>query len=497
MAALHQRRLVARAQRRRMRGLRGRRGALGAPRCGRVPPARRGAAVAAPARPRHSAPAATNRTATIPDTEIQVPRDVETEPPALVRGWTTAAQRAVATYTARWQRAAPAATGALLDWLSTDAPPLVIVARGRTLWDPMAPERLGPLRTELKRCSGAAVRDIACRSRVVADRTRRFRRRPQRSRRAPARRRRGAARLRLHAPRPRPAGLRPRRAHRRPPPRPGAAVRARHARRARRARVGPPRGRCRLGAAGRFPRPSARARLAALVALLDAVDRRCPADARAVTASDLAALTAEGRGSAGAALAQLLVQRMPDFQSNLLAAAASSTRPSARRTCGRTSARCAASTRRRAAGACSSATSTSSSTCASAPSPIRAGFFSQHLVRRRPARRGPRRSRALRHARRRRRRALRRLCRRRREDRSAPRRSSSSTDEHRSQPPPAPMNTKPPRPENLKQRNRGRVGDLCSSGGGGWGLCSSCLSLVPHAVAPRSLARLAVTRRVG
>jgi hypothetical protein len=38
-----------------------------------------------------------------------------------------------------------------------------------------------------------------------------------------------------------------------------------------------------------------------------------------VTADDLAALTAEGRGSAGAALAQLVVQRMPDFQSNLLA----------------------------------------------------------------------------------------------------------------------------------------------------------------------------------
>jgi hypothetical protein len=111
---------------------------------------------------------------TIPDTEIQVPRDVETEPPTLVRGWTTTAQRAVATYTARWQRPAPDATGALLDWLSTDGPPLVIVASGRTLWDPMAPERLGPLRTELKRCSGAAVLDVDADLRVVADRTRRF-----------------------------------------------------------------------------------------------------------------------------------------------------------------------------------------------------------------------------------------------------------------------------------------------------------------------------------
>ncbi len=60
-------------------------------------------------------------------------------------------------------------------------------------------------------------------------------------------------------------------------------------------------------------------RLGAIVVQLDAAVADAPAAVRTATADDLAALLAEGRGSPGTALVQLLVQRMPDFQSNLLA----------------------------------------------------------------------------------------------------------------------------------------------------------------------------------
>lgn len=109
----------------------------------------------------------------IPGTAVQVPRELETEPPALVEAWTAAARGAVSAYVARWRAADPDAARALLDWLAADAPPLLVAARGRLLWDPAAPDRIGGLRTELKRCSGAAVRDVAADLRLVAAHTRR------------------------------------------------------------------------------------------------------------------------------------------------------------------------------------------------------------------------------------------------------------------------------------------------------------------------------------
>ena len=254
----------------------------------------------------------------IPDTEVQVPREAEAEPPALVEAWTAAARRAVAAYADRWRPADPSAARALLDWLGADAPPLLIAARGRLLWDPQAPDRVGALRAELKQCSGAALRDVLADLRVVAAHTRRF--------------------LAACAD---PAAL---------PPAGDAEQRGyvfMHRERGLLAydldeagidrRLGPalPYARAMLGAravhewahravdAGWVPwsLPAAEheARLAAVATLLDAAIADAPAALRAATADDLAALIAEAGGSPGAALPGQLMRRMPDFQCNLLA----------------------------------------------------------------------------------------------------------------------------------------------------------------------------------
>jgi hypothetical protein len=65
--------------------------------------------------------------------------------------------------------------------------------------------------------------------------------------------------------------------------------------------------------------PERASRLAAIAAGLDAAVAAAPAAVRAATADDLAALAADEGGTAGAALAALLMRRMPDFQCNLLA----------------------------------------------------------------------------------------------------------------------------------------------------------------------------------
>jgi hypothetical protein len=106
---------------------------------------------------------------------MQVPVALDAAPPALVQGWTDVARGAVAAYTARWRPADPAAVTELVDWLAADAPPVLIVARRtRVLWDPAAPQRVGALRAELKRGSGAAVRDALADLRCAAGHSRRF-----------------------------------------------------------------------------------------------------------------------------------------------------------------------------------------------------------------------------------------------------------------------------------------------------------------------------------
>ena len=240
----------------------------------------------------------------IPDTEVQVPLALEAEPPALVRGWTAAARRALAAYEARWPAATPAAVSALTDWLAVDAPPLVITVRGRIVWDPDAADRLGALRTELKRCSGAAVADIDADLRVVADHTRRFLAALADAGALPAP---GDAEQRGYVFMHRTRGLlaydldEPSIDRRRGPALPFAramlGARAAHEWAHRAVDAG--------SVPWSLPVSEQAARLAAVAVLLDRAIAAAPARERP--------------DATGAELARLLMQRMPDFQCNLLA----------------------------------------------------------------------------------------------------------------------------------------------------------------------------------
>ena len=117
---------------------------------------------------------------------------------------------------------------------------------------------------------------------------------------------------------------------------PGPAVRARHAGRARLARMGAPRRRRRLGTARSWQTSIPPPFSAELARSSRRGHRRAPADVRRRTDDDLRLLLDTDRGarplrerddrrlvagaSAGAALARTLLTRMPDYQANLLAA---------------------------------------------------------------------------------------------------------------------------------------------------------------------------------
>ena len=250
----------------------------------------------------------------IPDTELQVPTALEGEPPRLVHGWTAVARGAAAAWASTWRGGDPVAVGALLDWLVTDTPPLLITARGdRVVWDPDAATRLGPLRGELKRAGAAALRDIDADLRVVADHTRRFLAAvADPTGLAPVSDAEQGGYVYMHRTR----GLL---AYNLDEPHVGR-------------RDGPaiPFARAMLGAraahewahravdAGWVPAGDGHAaRVTALAAQLDAAIAGAPAGVRAATAADLAALAANG--GAGAGLAHVVLSRLPDFQSNLLA----------------------------------------------------------------------------------------------------------------------------------------------------------------------------------
>ncbi|MEO8603651.1 MAG: hypothetical protein ABI629_13845, partial [bacterium] len=110
----------------------------------------------------------------IADTGVLVPAALAAEPPRLVDGWTRVARRAVAEHAVHWQAPDPDAVPELCVWLTSTAPPLLITARpNRIVWDPAEPARLGALRGELKRCAGAALRDVRADLLVAVDKTRR------------------------------------------------------------------------------------------------------------------------------------------------------------------------------------------------------------------------------------------------------------------------------------------------------------------------------------
>ena len=112
----------------------------------------------------------------IPGTGLLVPRALEQEPRALVDAWSAAAHGALESYAQRWHAAPTAAVAAVTTWLASDVPPLLVTAeRGSVVWDPDHPERVGTLRTILKRGDAAAVEAIGTDLRIVARHTRAFR----------------------------------------------------------------------------------------------------------------------------------------------------------------------------------------------------------------------------------------------------------------------------------------------------------------------------------
>jgi hypothetical protein len=112
----------------------------------------------------------------IPGTGLLVPRALEHEPRALVDAWNAAARRAVDAYATRGRSSPAGEIDTVATWLATDAPPLLVTAEGgRIVWDPEHRERLGTLRTMLKRGDAAAIAAVGGDLRVVARHTLAFR----------------------------------------------------------------------------------------------------------------------------------------------------------------------------------------------------------------------------------------------------------------------------------------------------------------------------------
>jgi hypothetical protein len=255
----------------------------------------------------------------IPGTGLLVPRHLEAEPPGLVTRWRDVAGRAVQSFHTAWRSPDAAAIRALLDWLAADQPRLLVTAdRGRIVWDPDAPERLGPLRDELERADGIALRSILEDLRVIDRHTRAFLAAVVDAERLPA-----------------------------PPANTGQSGYS-YLHRERRLvaynldepgmerRSGPPLpyARAMLGArtahewahladaAGFVPRAATRERWAelkaALATELDATIAAAPPAIRAKIRTDLATL-ARDAVSPGHALTRILLTRMPDYRANLVA----------------------------------------------------------------------------------------------------------------------------------------------------------------------------------
>jgi len=254
----------------------------------------------------------------IPGSGLLVPASLEQKPPALASDWKQSASAALAAYRNHWRSPDTEALQALLAWIAADAPPLLITgAHGRILWEPVRTQQLRALRAELESADGTALRAITADLELIAEHTRTFLDalveptglappaadtleigytylHPER----------GLLAYNLHEP-----GME--RLQGPALPYAAAMLGARawhewaHA----------------ADAAGWIPltvTPQRHAELtAALADGLEAMVAAAPNAIRSVTAGDLEKLT--GDKTAGAALAELLVKRMPDYRANLLA----------------------------------------------------------------------------------------------------------------------------------------------------------------------------------
>ncbi len=254
----------------------------------------------------------------IPGTGLLVPDAIVAEPPKLVDASAAAARATLARYHAAWRAEPRAAIAALCDWLTADAPRLLVTAQnGRVVWEPDAPARLGALRAELRQGDPAAVDSIAEDLRVIDRHTRRFL---------------GALVAPDTLPRPAPETEQQGYSymHR------DRALIAYNLREPGMERLhGPalPYARAMLGArtahewshlvadAGWVPLAVAGERLAELqarfAAELESVVAAAPEPIRRIAAADLEEIA--GTYPASAALARLLLERVPDYQANLVA----------------------------------------------------------------------------------------------------------------------------------------------------------------------------------
>ncbi len=90
----------------------------------------------------------------IAETGLFVAHAQQNEPARLAAAWTEAAQQAVDGYYARYRKPEQTALRETLGWLSETAPAVVITTRdNRVIWDPEHPERIGALRSELRRAA--------------------------------------------------------------------------------------------------------------------------------------------------------------------------------------------------------------------------------------------------------------------------------------------------------------------------------------------------------
>ena len=254
----------------------------------------------------------------ISGTGLLVPPAVVDEPQRLVDACAADARQAIARYRAGWRDDPRSAIAGVCEWLAHDVPPLVVTSQGnRIVWDPNASDRVGALRSELRQADRAAVEAIGKDLRVIARHTRAF-----------------------HAALTDPEAL--------PPPAPETEQRGYAYLHVKRTLIaynlrepgierlnGPalPFARAMLGAravhewahlaadAGWVPRVASTETFAAvraeLAGALDDVVQRAPAPIAGVAAADLAKLARAD--SPGAALTELLLTRVADYQANLIA----------------------------------------------------------------------------------------------------------------------------------------------------------------------------------
>ncbi len=259
-------------------------------------------------------------TTAIPQSGLLVPRSLQPRLETLKRRWTAAATRAVDSFRTAHARRGRDRAGELCRWLR-DAQPRVLLTTdgGRIVWDPDEPDQIAAVRAALGGIGESAAHRIRDDVTIIDERSRRFLTSLAEPDALPAPHRdtaqgglsylhvdrkliaynlREPAMDRLHAPTP-------------PYERFMLAARTIH-------EWG------HLAAdAGWIPvrddRRAAHVELRVQLAVLfDEVVRDAPPAVRSLTGNEIIRLTAEA-GSAGAALAQIPLNRMPDYQANLLA----------------------------------------------------------------------------------------------------------------------------------------------------------------------------------